>query len=79
MRVKDLIHAKNIIIPECIEKIGNYWFWGSKVESVKIPKNVKEIGLRAFYNCKNLKRVLFTSGNKLEKIGFGSFHNTIIE
>ena len=40
---------------------------------------MKEIGVDAFCNCKNLKQVTFAPGSKLEVIGAGSFCNTGIE
>ena len=60
---------KNIIIPEGTEKIENYWFWRSEIESVTIPTSVREIGPDVFYNCRQLKRVTIAVGSQLEKLG----------
>ena len=79
VRVWDLRNCKEIVIPDGVETIGNYWFWGSTAESVTIPASVKEIGAEAFYNCKNLRKVTFAEGSKLKKITAGSFCKTGIE
>ena len=50
---------KDVVIPEGTEKIGNHWFWRSEINSVIIPASVREIHARAFYDCRNLKRVVF--------------------
>ena len=68
-----------MVIPEGTAKIGNHWFWGSKVRRVKIPASVKEIGVDVFFKCKNLKSVVFAENSWLEKIGPWSFSNTGIE
>lgn len=49
------------------------------MESVVIPASVKEIGMNAFSNCKNLKSVTFAPGSRLEKITAGCFYQTSIE
>lgn len=74
----DLKNCKHVAIPEGVEKIGNRWFWRSEIESVEIPTSVKEIGVDAFFECKNLMSVVFAPDSKLEKIGAGSFSNTEI-
>ena len=77
-RVLDLRDCKEVVIPEGVEKIGNQWFWGSKIETVEIPASVREIGADAFGNCRDLKSVTFAEGSQLEKIGGGCFHNATI-
>lgn len=52
-------NLKDIVIHGEIEIIGNYWFWGSNIESVEIPSDIIRIGVEAFYNCKRLKNVVF--------------------
>ena len=75
----DLRNCKHVVIPDGVEKIGNHWFCSSETESVKIPASVREIGVDAFFGCKNLKSVVFAPESKLEKIGAGSFSKTGIE
>ena len=55
----ELRKLKSVVIPEGIERIGSFWFWGSEVESVEIPVSVKEIGTEAFCNCGRLKKLVF--------------------
>ena len=43
---------RDVVIPEGTEKIGGYWFWGSRIKSVEIPASVTEIGTCAFHGCK---------------------------
>ena len=79
VRVWDLRGCKDIVIPEGVETIGNYWFWGSTAEGVTISASVKEIGTDAFCYCRNLKRVTFADGSRLEKIRSGCFCASGIE
>ncbi|WP_196805238.1 leucine-rich repeat domain-containing protein [Butyrivibrio sp. AD3002] len=46
----------------------------SSLKSVTIPKNVRKIGAKAFYNCRNLKKIKF-AGKKVNKIGTKAFGN----
>ena len=62
-RIWDLRKLKNVVIPDGVERIGNYLFWGSNIESVTIPASVKEIGEGTFCRCKKLKRVTFEEGS----------------
>lgn len=40
---------------------------------------MKEIGANAFYECKNLKKIMFTKGSQLEKIAGGCFYGSGVE
>ena len=51
-KIWDLKELKDIVIPDGVERIENYWFWGAEVESVTIPASVREICAEAFYGCK---------------------------
>ena len=55
----ELHGLREIAIPDGVKKIGRYWFWGSGAEIVTIPASAREIHARAFYDCRNLKRVVF--------------------
>ena len=70
-RVWDLRELREVVIPEGVEKIGNYWFYGSDIESVTTPASVREIGFLAFFCCKNLKNIKLSDG--LEEIGLNAF------
>lgn len=73
-RVWDLRNVKNIVIPDGVTKIGNHWFYGTEVKSVKLSASVKEIGDEAFCRCAKLSSVKFTGNSALEKIGKRSFY-----
>ncbi|WP_220149513.1 leucine-rich repeat domain-containing protein, partial [Metamycoplasma hominis] len=72
---KNLEIKDNFLIDKNNKKILAYL--DKKTTKVIIPGSVKEIGRRAFSNCKNLKEVILNEG--LEKIGSGAFRNTKIE
>ena len=77
--VWDLRGQKDVTIPEGAEKIGNYWFYHTDVESVTVPASVREIGMNAFHGCMSLTRVQFQEGSKLEKIGIECFQHSALE
>lgn len=70
-----------VVIPSKIDgkdvvKIADDAFKDNEeIEYVVIPSSVKEIGTRAFYGAKNLKKVSVASG-LLEKIGRSAFENS---
>ena len=49
------------------------------VKEVSIPDSVRELCDRCFYECRNLKRVTFGLGSKLERIGKWAFFKTSVE
>ncbi len=54
--------VKNLVIPESVDKIGNYAFYGcSDLSSVSIGKGVKSIGKFSFSGCNNLVSVTINS------------------
>ena len=69
----DLRALRCVVIPEGVERIGNYWFSESDVESVEVPASVTEIGPGAFRKCEKLKKVTFAEGSKLHTIWDCSF------
>lgn len=71
----ELRELKEIIIPDEAKEIGSYWFWGSGVESVKIPCDIRKIGVEAFCNCKELKNIVF---KKIKKDSVTSEPNILV-
>ena len=56
----------SITIPESVTSIGNNAFYGcSGLTSITIPYNLTQFGNDAFYGCSELKRVEFTSIERL--------------
>ena len=58
---------KHVEIPEEVEKITDFAFYNSEIESVKLPDSIKKIGDEAFSNCHNLKEV--NLGNGVKQLG----------
>lgn len=65
----------NIIIPDNITSIGEFAFYGSKIESVKLPSNLLTIKNGAFFGCTNLQSISFPSS--LKQIDQDAFHKCI--
>ena len=55
----DVRRQKRVAIPDGVELIGRYWFYGCGVECVIVPVSVTQIGEMAFARCERLKRVAF--------------------
>ena len=68
----------NIQLPDGLEKIGAGCFSDSGLEEVVIPGDVTVIENYAFNGIRNLKRVSFQEGSRLEKIGQNCFSGTAI-
>lgn len=58
---------KHVEVPEGVEKITDFAFYNSEIESVKLPDSIKKIGDEAFSNCHNLKEV--NLGNGVQQLG----------
>ena len=63
----------DLIIPETVNAIKNYAFYGCSVTSVEIPNSVTSIGDGAFYNCSSLTSVEFP--NSVNSIRYAAFEN----
>ncbi len=48
---------RQIRIPDKVTVIEDYTFHGGSLEKVKLPKNLKKIGYRAFDECRDLKEI----------------------
>ncbi len=58
-----------LVIPSYVTKIGNYTFMGcSNVQKVELPKSVRRIGKKSFYNCKKLDDFWF-KGKTIDYVG----------
>ena len=58
---------KAVIIPECVETIGDCAFAGTKIDAITIPKTVQKLCYRAFSCCDNLRKVCFEGGTELDE------------
>ncbi len=57
-------------IPEGVEAIGSYAFYGWGMESVTIPASVKTIGKYAFANCTKLAEIVMPGVTTIEDYAF---------
>lgn len=62
---------KTFTIPDTVKTIGMSAFSSGGLESITIPKNVREIEEHAFYDCQKLKSVKISNG--VTKIGNAAF------
>ena len=65
--------TRNSIIPESVEIIEDYSFYGEKIESLDIPNSVKFIGNGAFLSCSKLKSIEIP--NSVKQIGITAFND----
>ena len=70
---QDCRQLTKIKLPPALTAIGKSCFHNSDIREFVVPKNISVIENQAFYNCKNLKRVVFNSQGNLEKIGMYAF------
>lgn len=69
-------NVKDIVIPEGVKEIKEYAFYESKIETISFPSSLITIGICAFQECSNLKKVVFKDG--IEEIcnnAFASCYN----
>ena len=50
-------------LSETITSIGTQAFSGTAIESIVLPKNLKEVGYSAFEDCKNIKNIYVSEEN----------------
>lgn len=62
-----------VIIPDSIDKIGEYVFRNKKIVSVKIPESITEIQTGAFSGCEFLEEIEIP--NSVRRIGEDAFRN----
>ncbi len=66
-------YIKSVYIPDSVVEICEYAFYGTNIESVKIPGSVKYIYGNAFEDCTKLEEVLLEDG--LEELDAEVFKN----
>jgi hypothetical protein len=64
-------YLTDVELPDSLEYIGEFTFYGSSVDNVKLPENVKYIGNVAFGFCRNLKSIYIPAG--VEEIDGSAF------
>ncbi len=66
-------NVTHLILPESLTEIGESMFAMSKLEAVKITRNVRKIDKMAFNSCTLLSTVTFESGSILNEIAGGCY------
>ena len=69
--------VETVVLPECINSIGEYAFSGTKIGSFVAPENLVNIGTSAFEDCLFLKNI--TLNNGLQEIHHSAFSGTLLE
>ena len=64
---------KNMVLPNSVDSIASFAFFGSKIERIKTGDNLTVIGRLSFADCDNLKEVYLGSG--VTMIDSYSFNN----
>lgn len=65
---------EDIVIPESVTEIKKYTFaYGQAFKSVTLHENVQKIGLKAFYFCNSLEKVIIPSLDMWYNIEFGEY------
>ena len=59
--------------PDGLDVVRGEWFQGSDVEKVIIPNSVTSLGHYAFYQCTQLREVVFEPNSSLRTIGSHCF------
>ena len=73
------IEIEEIILPNTIEELGDFsLYYTEKLESIKLPSNLKKIGNQAFFSS-GLKELDLSNLTNLEYIGDYAFNNSQIE
>ena len=62
---KECKSLRSIDLPEQLEYIGKQCFYGSALETIRLPPSLKIIGKDAFQQCENLKMVKFPDNVKI--------------
>lgn len=70
---------KDVIIPPNITQIASYAFSETQIDSIFIPKNVKQISEGCFYHCYSLDFIEFALDSELEVIEKDAFYYIPIE
>ena len=59
---------KDIVLPDGVQIIGKSCFEGCAVAEITIPQSVRIVQMKAFFMCKQLKKLTFAEGSQLKLI-----------
>lgn len=69
--------VKEIEIEDGVEEIPIYLFAKTSIETIVIPSSVSTIGIKAFYNCDNLKKIEFSKNSQISQIDNFAFSSNV--
>ena len=74
-----IVGSANTIIPASVTKLGRWAFTKrKKLKHITIPKNIRSIDIKCFYDCENLTSVTFEDADCLESDNNGlSINNSV--
>lgn len=71
---RDSPNLLSVSLPDGLEEIGPYWFYGCKsLETVIVPQSVRSIGYMAFFDCWKLSSIELPKN--LNSLGYATFQN----
>ncbi|NLF60178.1 MAG: leucine-rich repeat protein, partial [Lentisphaerae bacterium] len=68
-----------VVLPEGLRRIEDGAFSYSSLSSVTLPSTLQYIGVRAFYDCWNLKQVTLPAGSTELELGNSAFERSSLE
>lgn len=74
--LKSLKQLRQVMMPNSIDRIGNYWFAYSGVETVVLPASVRQLGEESFRGCERLVRVVLALDSRLQVVGHNCFRDS---
>ncbi len=72
VNLRESTELTNVTLPNTIEKIYDYGFYGcTQLSSINLPSSLQEIGAMAFYRCRSLKGITIPASVK--EVGDAAF------
>lgn len=70
---KNSFNMTSLTIEEGVEYVDTAAFWGSHIETLKLPSSMKTIGFMGFFSCKKLEKIVVPEG--CEEVGPYAFEH----
>ena len=77
--VWDLRALADVVLPDGLARVGDFWFAAAGVRRATIPGSVREVGTEAFFRCRKLQRVTFAEDGLLERLGARCFQESALQ
>lgn len=69
---------RSVTLPDGLRTIGRGCFSGTGLETIRIPRSVREIDEYAFCNCGKLAELVLEQGNALRQVQESAFEGTLL-